>query len=95
MKYPQATTATITNKSLRASLQLTHKLRGYIRQMRSRAPTEKCEHHQHRDHSAEPERDSLTPSQAWGLLMRARLGPPLTARLSPLKQQDIPTPLTM
>jgi hypothetical protein len=39
-KLPQATTATITHKSSRASLQLTHKLRGYIRQMRSRAPTE-------------------------------------------------------
>jgi hypothetical protein len=39
-KRPQATTATITNKSPRASLQLTHELRGYIRRMRSRAPTE-------------------------------------------------------
>jgi hypothetical protein len=42
MKHPQATTATIMNKSSRASLQLTHELRGYIRRMRSRprAPTE-------------------------------------------------------
>jgi hypothetical protein len=31
---------TITNKSSRASLQLTHELGGYIRRMRSRAPTE-------------------------------------------------------
>jgi hypothetical protein len=31
---------TITNKSMRASLQLTHELGGYIRRMRSRAPTE-------------------------------------------------------
>jgi hypothetical protein len=31
--------ATITNKILQASLQLTHELGGYIRQMRSRAPT--------------------------------------------------------
>jgi hypothetical protein len=39
-KHPQATTATITQKSSRVSLQLTHELRGYIRRMRSRAPTE-------------------------------------------------------
>jgi hypothetical protein len=32
--------ATITHKSSRVSLQLTHELRGYIRRMRSRAPTE-------------------------------------------------------
>jgi hypothetical protein len=32
--------ATITNKSSRASLQLTHELGGYIRRMHSRAPTE-------------------------------------------------------
>jgi hypothetical protein len=32
--------ATITNKSSRASLQLTHELGGYIRWMRLRAPTE-------------------------------------------------------
>jgi hypothetical protein len=39
-KRPQATTATIMNKSSRASLQLTHELGGYIRRMRSCAPTE-------------------------------------------------------
>jgi hypothetical protein len=39
-KRPQATMATITNKSSRASLQLTHELGGYIRWMRSHAPTE-------------------------------------------------------
>jgi hypothetical protein len=39
-KRPQATMATITYKSSRSSLQLTHKLRGYIRRMHSRAPTE-------------------------------------------------------
>jgi hypothetical protein len=39
-KHPQATMAIITHKSLRASLQLTHELGGYIRPMRSRAPTE-------------------------------------------------------
>jgi hypothetical protein len=38
-KHPQATTATITSKISQASLQLTHELEGYIRQMRSRAPT--------------------------------------------------------
>jgi hypothetical protein len=37
-KHPQVAMATITNKSSRASLQLTHKLGGYIRWMRSRAP---------------------------------------------------------
>jgi hypothetical protein len=36
----KATMATITNKSSRASLQLTHELGGYIWWMRSRAPTE-------------------------------------------------------
>jgi hypothetical protein len=40
MNRPQATTATITHKSSRASLQLTHELRGYIQRMRSRAPNE-------------------------------------------------------
>jgi hypothetical protein len=40
MKHPQATMATITNKSSRASLQLTHELGSYIQRMRSRAPTE-------------------------------------------------------
>jgi hypothetical protein len=40
MKHPQATTATITHKSSRASLQLTHELGGYIRRIRSRTPTE-------------------------------------------------------
>jgi hypothetical protein len=39
-KHPQATTATITNKSSRVSLQLSHELGGYIWRMRSRAPTE-------------------------------------------------------
>jgi hypothetical protein len=36
----KATTATITNKSSRASPQLTHELKVYIQRMRSRAPTE-------------------------------------------------------
>jgi hypothetical protein len=36
----KAATATNTNKSSRASLQLNHKLGGYIRRMRSCAPTE-------------------------------------------------------
>jgi hypothetical protein len=39
-KRPQATTTTITHERSRASLQLTHKLGGYIRRMRSCAPTE-------------------------------------------------------
>jgi hypothetical protein len=40
VKHHKATTATITNKSPRVSLQLTHELGGYIRRMRSCAPTE-------------------------------------------------------
>jgi hypothetical protein len=39
-KRPEAATATVTNKSSRVSLQLIHELGGYIRRMRSRAPTE-------------------------------------------------------
>jgi hypothetical protein len=39
-KRPQVTTAIITNKSSRASLQLTHEPGGYTRRMRSCAPTE-------------------------------------------------------
>jgi hypothetical protein len=39
-KRRRATTATITNKSSRASLQLTHEIGGYIRLMHSRAPAE-------------------------------------------------------
>jgi hypothetical protein len=38
-KTSEAVTATITNKSPWASLQLTPELGGYIRRMRSRAPT--------------------------------------------------------
>jgi hypothetical protein len=62
-KHPQATTATITHKSSRASLQLTHKLGDYIRRMRSRAPTENSKNTINtQNRPAEPERDSLTPS---------------------------------
>jgi hypothetical protein len=42
-KHSQATTATIKHKSPWVSLQLTHGLGGYIRRMRSRAPTENTE----------------------------------------------------
>jgi hypothetical protein len=42
-EYSQDTTATIKLKSLRASLQLTRGLGGYIRRMRSHAPTENTE----------------------------------------------------
>jgi hypothetical protein len=65
MKRSQATTATITNKSSRASLRLTHEL--------ARTHREHEEHHRHQDHPANPERNSLTPSQARGLLTRARI----------------------
>jgi hypothetical protein len=85
-KHPQASTATITNKSSRASLQLTHELEGYIRRMRSRTPTENVKSTNNtKIHPTEPERDSSTPSQAWGLLTRARIRAPLTAILLPLK----------
>jgi hypothetical protein len=39
-RHPQTATVTITHKSSQASLRLTHELGGYIRRMRSRAPTE-------------------------------------------------------
>jgi hypothetical protein len=42
-KHSQATTAIIKHKSPRASLQLTHRLGGYIRRMCVRAPTENME----------------------------------------------------
>jgi hypothetical protein len=42
-KHSQTTTAMMKIKSPRASLQLTHMLGGYIRRMRSRAPTENTE----------------------------------------------------
>jgi hypothetical protein len=68
-------------KSSRASLQLTHGLGGYIRRMRLRAPTGKVKSkNQHQAFLTEPERDSLTPSQAQRLLTRARIRTPLTAR---------------
>jgi hypothetical protein len=95
-KHPQATTATITNKSSRVSLQLTHELGGYIQRMRSRAPTENVKNTNNtKNHPTEPERDSLTPSQARGLLTRARIRAPFDGKILPLRQQDIPTPLTM
>jgi hypothetical protein len=69
--------ATITHKSPRASLQLTHELRGYIWRMRSCAPTENNEEqHQHQAHSTEPEHESPTHPQARGLLTRARIRAP-------------------
>jgi hypothetical protein len=73
-KRPQAIMTTITHKSPRVSLQLTHELRGYIRRMRSRAPTENSKNtiNTH-NRPVEPECDSLTPSLARGLLTRARI----------------------
>jgi hypothetical protein len=69
--------ATITNKISRASLQPTHELRGYTQRMRSRAPTRELgEHLQLQDPATEPERDSLTPTQARWLLTRARIRDP-------------------
>jgi hypothetical protein len=64
-RRPRATMATITHKSSRASLQLTHELGGYIRWMRSRAPTENTKNIINTwIVQIEPERDSLTPPQA-------------------------------
>jgi hypothetical protein len=89
-KRPQATTATITNKSSRASLQLTHELGGYIRRMRSRAPTENMKNIiKHQDRPTEPEHDSLTPSQARGLLTRARIRAPFDGEMIFLKHKVI------
>jgi hypothetical protein len=39
------------------------------------------EHHQHQDHPAKPERDSLTPSQARGLPTRARIRAPFDGEI--------------
>jgi hypothetical protein len=41
MEQSRTTTATMKFKSPRVSLQLTHGLGGYIRRMRSRAPTKR------------------------------------------------------
>jgi hypothetical protein len=65
-------------KSPQVSLQLTRGLEGYIRQMRSLAPTGKTENkNQHQAFSADPVRESLTPYEARGLLMRAQIRAPL------------------
>jgi hypothetical protein len=78
VKVSPFTTVTITDKSPRVSLQLTHGLRAYIRWMNSRAPTgNNEEQHQHQAHSVEPERESSTHPQARGLLTRARIRAPL------------------
>jgi hypothetical protein len=45
------------------------------------------EHHQHQDRLIDPKHDSSTPTQARGLLMRARIRAPSMARLSPSRQQ--------
>jgi hypothetical protein len=71
--------ATITNKSSRASLQLTREL--HPADALSRTHREREEHHQHQDHPAEPEHDSLTPSQAQELLTRARIRAPFDGEI--------------
>jgi multidrug resistance efflux pump len=43
------------------------------------------EHHQHQDRPAEPERDSLTPTQAQGLLTRAQIRAPFDGKIISLK----------
>jgi hypothetical protein len=88
-KHPQATTATITHKSSRASLQLTHELGGYIRRMRSRAPTENSKNTINtQNRPAKPEHNSLTPSQARGLLTRARIRAPFDGEKIFLKHKE-------
>jgi hypothetical protein len=80
--------ATITHKSSRASLQLTHELGGYIRWMRSRAPTENTKNIINtRIIQIESERDSLTPPQAWGLLTRARIRAPFDGEKISIKHK--------
>jgi hypothetical protein len=74
----KATTATITNKSSRASLQLTHELGGYIRRMRSRAPTENLKNASNtKTHWLSLSATPQTPTQARGLLTRAWIRGPL------------------
>jgi hypothetical protein len=46
------------------------------------------EHHQHQDRPAEPERDSLTPTQARGLLTRAWIRAPFDSEIISLKTAD-------
>jgi hypothetical protein len=46
-----------------------------------RTHREREEHYQHRDHPAEPKRDSLTPSQARGLLTRVRIRAPFDGEI--------------
>jgi hypothetical protein len=88
-KCSKATTATITNKSSRVSLQLTHEIGGYIRRMRSCAPTENMKNTINTKVIWLSLSDFLTPSQARGLLTWARIRAPLPARLSPLKSKMI------
>jgi hypothetical protein len=75
-KTAKATTATITNKSSRASLQLTHELEGYIRRMRSRAPTVKNASDT-RTHQLSLSATPQTSAHAQGLLTRAQIRGPL------------------
>jgi hypothetical protein len=43
------------------------------------------EHHHHQDRPTEPERDSSIPTQAWGLLTRARIRAPFDSKIISLK----------
>jgi hypothetical protein len=72
---PKTATVTNTNKISRASLRLTHELGGHIRRMRSRAPTEDLKNTSNtKIHQLSL---SATPTQARGLLTRARIRSPL------------------
>jgi hypothetical protein len=84
-KQPEATTANYKLKL--ASESPTHsRARGlHPVDALSRTHQELEEHHQHQDRTAEPERDSSTPTQDWGLLTRARIRAPFDDKIISLK----------
>jgi hypothetical protein len=78
--------ATITNKSLRVNLQLTHELGGYIRRMRSCAPPENLKNASDtKTHQLSLSATPQTPAQARGLLTRVRIRGPFDDKIIPLK----------
>jgi hypothetical protein len=79
-------------KTPQASLQLTRGLGGYIRRMHSRAPTEKIKSKRSSQHlSSEPVCESLTPSQARGLLTRVQIRAPFEGEIITLEVESSDT----
>jgi hypothetical protein len=81
-KQSQTTTATMKFKSPRASLQLTHRLGGYIRRMHLRAPTGNTKNNT----NTKPNQLSLSatpllPHRLEGYQRGPRLGPPLNGKM--------------